>query len=262
MNIFENLLSPSGLIVQKITIFFLIIFTVGIFLVFGWFMALSAKKIIVVLFKKVNLDKHFTDSWMEKFLIRGGITQSPTEFLGSFIYWIIIVISIILAAQSLGLEETGDLLDRFLIFLPRAIAFGLILIFGAVFAGFIGKTLQLISGNLGIKEFRIIGRIVQVIIIIYASIMALEQLGVAVFAVAASFNIFWAALCLTLALAVGLGGKELVKNLLEDFVNKLRGKQGFKNSTIRPKRARKRKETRQEEELFNYDQGSNQQGNQ
>ncbi len=103
-------------------------------------------------------------------------------------------------------------------FLPRVVAFGLILIFGIVFAGFLGKVFQVIAGNLGIKEAKTIGRLLQAVIIIYAAIMALEQLGIAVFAVAASFNILWAAICLTLVLALGLGGKDLVKSFLDNFM--------------------------------------------
>ncbi len=193
MNWSEVLLEPSGAIFRKIGVFFLILLTVLVFLLFGWLLARFARKAAGVLFKKINIDRFLAETWTGKFLRRGGISKSPAELLGEFLYWLIIVVFIVIASQSLGLDSTADLLDRFLIFLPRVIAFALILIFGIVFGSFVGKLFQIVSGNLGIKEFKVIGRILQVVIILYAGVLALEQLGLAVFAVAASFNILWAA---------------------------------------------------------------------
>ncbi len=254
MNFYEALLEPSLIILGKIGVFFLILLTVFLFLLFGWFLALVVKKILLKVFRKIDLDRYFKNTWMGKFLSRGGITKMPAELLSGFFYWLIIVIFVVIASQSLGIESTGDLLDRFLIFLPRVLAFGLILIFGIVFAGFIGKLFQIISGNLGIKEAKTIGRLLQGIIIIYAVIMALEQLGIAVFAVAASFNIFWAAICLTLVLALGLGGKDLVKGFLDNFAKKLGGNQGPKKQNTRSRNRKKERKNKDLQEMFPYDQ--------
>ena len=256
MNWFEALFNPSFVILQKIFLFFLILLTVFIFLVFGWLLALLVRKIIIALLKKIEIDKLFTDNWIANFLVRGGITKTPSELLGEFFYWIIIVIAVILASQSLGLEATGDLLDRFLIFLPRVIAFGLIIVFGVIFGNFVGRLIQLISGNLGIKEAKTLGRILQIVVILYAGILALEQLGIAIFSMAASFNILWAAICLTLALALGLGGKDLVKGFLDNFVHKkMTNKENFQKQNIQKqtkKKTRTRKELEQEE-MFPHD---------
>ena len=253
MNWSEALLEPSGAIFQKIGVFFLILLTVLVFLFFGWLLAHLVRKAARALFKKLNLNELLTETWVGKFLKRGGITKSPAKLLGGLLYWLIIVISIVFASQSLGLDSTADLLDRFLIFLPRVIAFALILIFGIVFGSFVGKLFQIVSGNLGVKEFKVIGRILQVVIILYAGGLALEQLGMAVFAVAASFNILWAAVCLTLALALGLGGKDWVKNLLDNFSRRWPGKENSpKRSTQRINRKRSGKAAGKQE-VFPYD---------
>lgn len=253
MNWSEALFEPSGAIFQKIGVFFLILLTVLVFLLFGWLLAHLLRKAARALFKKLSLNELLAETWAGKFLRRGGITKSPTELLGGFLYWLIIVIFIVIASQSLGLDSTADLLDRFLIFLPRVIAFALILIFGIVFGSFMGKLFQIVSGNLGVKEFKVIGRILQVVIVLYAGVLALEQLGMAVFAVAASFNILWAAVCLTLALALGLGGKDWVKNLLDNFAKKRSGKGNSpKQSTQRVNR-KKSKKAGGKQETFPYD---------
>jgi len=255
MNWAEALLEPSFVILRKIFIFFLILLTVFIFLIFGWLLALLIRKIIVALLKKIEVDKLFADNWIRNFLVRGGITKTPSELLGKLFYWVIIIIAVILASQSLGLETTGNLLDRFLIFLPRVIAFGLIIMFGVIFGNFVGRLIQVISGNLGIKEAKILGRIVQAVVILYAGILALEQLGIAIFTMAASFNIFLAAICLTLALALGLGGKDLVKSFLDNFIHKkMANKENAKKQNIQKQTTKKSKTKRdlEQEEMFPY----------
>ena len=253
MNWSEALFEPSGAIFQKIGVFFLILLTVLVFLLFGWLLAHLVRKAARALFKKFSLNEFLVETWIGKFLRRGGITKSPPELLGGFLYWLIIVIFIVIASQSLGLDSTADLLDRFLIFLPRVIAFALILILGILFGSFTGKLFQIVSGNLGVKEFKVIGRILQAVIVFYAAVLALEQLGMAVFAVAASFNILWAAVCLALALALGLGGKDWVKNFLDNFSKRWSGKKNSpKRSTQRINRKKSGK-TADKQEEFPYD---------
>ena len=48
----------------------------------------------------------------------------------------------------------------------------------------------------------------------------LEELNIASFFVTTTFQIFFAAVCFALALAVGLGGKDLAAKILWDFYNK------------------------------------------
>lgn len=253
MNWKEALFAPSGIILQKIGGFILILLTVFLFLLFGWLLALLVRKIALNFLKKINLDRYLAGSWLERFLTRGGIAKSPAELLANFSYWITIVIFIVLASQSLGLEATGDLLDRFLIFLPQTIAFGLILIFGIIFGNFLGRLFQIISGNLGIKEFKTMGRIIQAVVIIYAGIIALEQLGINILAVVAFLNYFWAGVCLTLALALGLGGKELVKNYLGNLVKKFSGRKNLPEKSKEKEPSKKIKESKEKQEFLPYD---------
>jgi hypothetical protein len=56
-------------------------------------------------------------------------------------------------------------------------------------------------------------------IMVFTVVSALEQLKIATFFVTTTFQIFFAAVCLALALAFGLGGKDLAARLLWDFYN-------------------------------------------
>jgi hypothetical protein len=54
-------------------------------------------------------------------------------------------------------------------------------------------------------------------IIIFAVTISLEQLGIASLLVTATFNIILGGVCLALAIAFGLGGKDTVAKYLEEL---------------------------------------------
>ena len=57
----------------------------------------------------------------------------------------------------------------------------------------------------------------RIIIFDVSGTIALKQLGIAPFLVASTFNIFFGGLCLALALAFGLGGRDAASRYLEEL---------------------------------------------
>jgi len=83
---------------------------------------------------------------------------------------------------------------------------------------FFGRAALIASVNAGIKISGLIGRFVKFTVFILSGTMALEQLGIARGTIIISFAIIFGGIVLALAIAFGLGGRDIAKEYLEKKV--------------------------------------------
>ena len=177
-----------------------------VLLIFGWIIA----KIIRTVSIKGGVDK---------FLYDGGVKKSTIEIVGDLFYWLIMLIVILAAFNSLGLSVASELFNQIILYIPNIIVAILVVIFGLFLARFISQALVTYFANIGIENSKTIGRIAQYAIIIFVISISLTQLNVGEEIVASAFLIIFGAICLALALAFGLGGKEWAANIIKKYLN-------------------------------------------
>jgi len=78
------------------------------------------------------------------------------------------------------------------------------------------------AGNAGIKQARLLGQITQVVVIGFAIVVSLEQLNIGRIIIASAVQIILAAIGLGMAIAFGLGCKEIAGKYMADTLNKLK----------------------------------------
>jgi small-conductance mechanosensitive channel len=159
------------------------------------------------------------DSWME----RGGIKQffdraetrhTPATIIGKLVFWFVFIIALTMAADALGIPQVSAVLGQLIAFIPNIIAAILILILAALLANFLSGIVRGTTGS------GILGSIAQYAIIVYAVFAALTQLGIAVELTAPTFLILLGAVALAAALAFGIGGREVARDILEKAYNR------------------------------------------
>src|SRR5215212_317265 len=159
------------------------------------------------------------DGWME----RGGIKQFfdraqtraiPATVLGKLVFWFVFVIAITMAADALGISQVSQVLAQLIAYIPSIIAAILILILAALLANFISGIVRGATGS------NVLASIARYAIIVYAVFAALTQLGVAVQLTANTFLIVLGAVALAAAIAFGIGGRELARDILEKAYNR------------------------------------------
>ncbi len=192
----------------------LAIFVIG--LVLAW----AVKAVIVRVFKLLKLDKLFSRLGITESLQKLAVKDTPTKFIGRIFYWLIVVIFFIIALTALRLPAVDQLLERFLIYLPNVFIAALLLIIGLLIGNFLGRAALIASVNAGIKQSGLLSRAVKTTVVLFAFVMVMEQLGVGRQAVLAAFTIVFGGLVLALALAFGLGGKDIARSLLEEKFKK------------------------------------------
>src|SRR5688572_28500867 len=181
----------------------------------GWMVAKMVLFDIATGLRAVNFNVLTERAGMDSFLRDGGIRSDTTEILGLLFYWLVILASLVIGFNLLGLEYITDLLGRVVWFLPKVMVALLILAFGAYFARFVGNAVIAYCRNVHLQDAEILGRLAQYAILAFVLLIALDQVDVGGEIVRQTFLIVLAGIVFALALAFGLGGKEWAAEMLE-----------------------------------------------
>ena len=198
---------------------FIIVFLGGV--LFAWIV----KRLITLLFRAVKFDKYAYRTGFSNLLLRTAVHQSPAEFLGSVSFWLIVMAVFSLSVGALGFEYTDSLAQGLIEFIPRLIIAALIFIFGYFVASFISRTVLLALVNAGFKMASQVVALLKIMMLMLFLAMAVEQLGIAHSVVIATISIAFGGLILALAIAFGLGGKDIAREILEKRLKKIESPQ-------------------------------------
>jgi hypothetical protein len=153
-------------------------------------------------------------------LARAGITRPPSKVLALVIAWTIFSVFLIVAIGALNLQITADLLSRSLAYLPRIIVALALLVLGTVLAAFVHRSVLIGAVNAGIPSARFLAAAAQLAIIAVAAAMALEHLGVGRQIIVTAFTIVFGGAVFAVALALGLGGRDLARDALHGWLRR------------------------------------------
>ena len=187
-------------------------------LVVGWLLAKAARFAIDKALRAMNFHVVSEKAGIDPFLREGGGRIDTVGVLALLMYWLILLIALMVAFNSLNLEYVTELSGRVLLFVPRVIVAVLLLAFGAYFARFVGMAVTTYLRGVGAAEARLFGRFATVAIMVFVVLIALDQLGLGD-VVRQTFLILVAAVAFALALAFGLGGRERAAELLDRWFN-------------------------------------------
>lgn len=195
-----------------------------VILIVGWIIAGILKTLVVKVLKLIQLDTASEKSGLGDVLRRGGIRYTLSELIGVLIYWLIMLLVFMTALNALGMTVAASLLDKVILYIPNVIAAIFILALGIFFSSMIGTVVRTASSNAGIPQAKFLGQLTQTVIMIFAVVITLEQLNIASSILNLAINIILASLGLAVAIAVGLGSKDIAGKLMQDLVTKIRGK--------------------------------------
>lgn len=194
----------------------LFIFSVGI--VFG----LILKRISLRFFNTVKMDRFSERYGFLEMLKKGGIKEPVSVIMSRLIGWLTIVIFSIIALRTLNVPAIERILESFFLYVPNIFIAAIILFVGYLLGNFIGRAALIASVNAGLRVSGLVGRLIKLTIFLLALTMALEQLGIGRETIIIAFAIIFGGVVLALAIAFGLGGRDIAKDYLE---KKLKGEE-------------------------------------
>jgi small-conductance mechanosensitive channel len=218
------LLEPAKVVLSQIGQFLVSVLLVIIVLLVGWLIAKLIKAVVIKGLRAVKLDTISDRIELDNLLAKGGISYSLSELIGVICYWLTMLITFMVAINAVGLSIAAELLNKIVLYIPNIIAAIFILILGMFVATLLRNIVQTTANNAGLAYAKILSKIVEVAVMIFAIAIALEQLNIGASVIQMIVTVVLGALGLGLALAFGLGCKDLVGRSVTDFVDKLRRK--------------------------------------
>ena len=191
-----------------------------IILVVGWLLAKLIEAVVVRVLKAVRLDTASDKAGIANVLAQGDIKISLSELIGGIVYWLIILVVVATTLDALNLKIASELISRLVEYVPNILATVFILIIGTFLANFIATIIRTAGSNAGLKNAKLMGQIAQVILVVFTVIIAIEQLKIATTLLVLAVNIVLIAIGLGIALAFGLGCKDIAGRFVQDIINK------------------------------------------
>src|SRR6266446_1450288 len=187
---------------------------VMLIIVVGLLVAYLLKTMLRAVLHVTRLDRLSEEAGASRFL-RMAALPSMTELLSRSLFWVTWSGFILIGVSVLGVAGLQEQISRLFLLLPAIFIAILILFLGLVTANFLSRAALLAAVNAGYASPKLLSWSIRFVIWALAVSMALEQVGVARQTVLAAFSIVFGALMLGLAIAFGLGGRELARDFLE-----------------------------------------------
>jgi hypothetical protein len=186
-------------------------------LTIGWVVAKTLRAMVNRGLKVAHFDSLAEKAGISQILTKGGLKTSAREVLSTLVYWLVIVMVLVVVVNALGLPQASSVLESLFGYIPNVIAALFVLVVGMFLANFVSGIVRTAAGNAGLSKPEILAGVSRWAIVIFAGTISLKELGIATLLVTTTFNIILGGVCLALALAFGLGGKEAAARYLEEL---------------------------------------------
>ncbi len=191
-------------------------------LVVGWFIAKLVETIVARVLKMIRLDMASEKAGISNMLAQGDIKATLSELIGAIIYWVVILIVIATAMNAMNLTIAADILTRLVAYVPNILGAIFVIVLGSLLATFIASIVRTTAGNAGIDNAKTLSEVTKIVIVVFAIIMAIEQLGIGVAIINLAVSIVLASIGLAIAIAFGLGCKDLAGKAIADMLGKMK----------------------------------------
>lgn len=218
------LLEPARTVLSQIGQFMVSIILVLIILIVGWVISKAVKAVVTKSLRLIKLDELSNRIELEALLEKGGIGYSLSELIGVICYWLALLVTFMVAINAIGLTIAADLLNKVVLYIPNVIAAIFILILGMFTATILKNIIVTAANNAGFSQGKILSKVVEVIIVAFAIFVGLEQLNIGIRITELTLGIILGSLGLGLALAFGLGCKDIAARFMNDFIEKMKKK--------------------------------------
>jgi len=161
--------------------------------------------------EKAGADR-LADRWgIHRVLGRAGLGESISKLLGRVLRIALSLVVIFAALSLTGLQFLSDALNEAVLFLPKALAAAALLLAGVVLGGFAREWADRLAYQMDLPLP--LGRIAQVVVVAVFAITAAAQVAVSSAILMVLVALLLAAVGATFALAFGLGGREVAREL-------------------------------------------------
>ena len=185
-----------------------------IILVVAIILALIARAVVLRALRGLDFDRRAEQ------LGFGAVTDwsmvgGPSLLVARVVMWVILLAGLLAGLSALDAALPDAFARTIFAYLPNVIAALLIVVLGAILSRFLARAALIAAVNQRFPFANLVGGGVRWLVLLVAWAMAFEHLGIGRGILTLAFAILFGGIVLALALAVGLGSKEVVGRSLE-----------------------------------------------
>jgi hypothetical protein len=180
-------------------------------LVVGWL----AKEVVYRLLRTLRFDRLCDRMGVGSEVERLGVSRSCSYLAGQILQGVIVLTALLAGLNAMRSQWTQNLVEQFFLYLPHLLASLVVLVVGTLVSRFLGRSVLIGAVNAGMPAARLLAGLTRFFVMTLAVVAALDELGISRTTIIVTFAILFGGLVAAAAIALGLGARELARDLLQ-----------------------------------------------
>lgn len=186
-------------------------------LLVGTFVAKAFKRVVVRILQAFKLSSLVQQTPVEHFLKNADVAIKIEEVVGKLFYWLAMLVVLNTTVAVLGLDPVSVIFEKLLSYIPHVFSAVLILFFGVLLAGFVESLTKGAIKSIDGRASRLLGKVSSYMVVTVSILAAISELGIASEFIMVLFIGFILMISLGVGLALGLGGQDVVRKILNSW---------------------------------------------
>ena len=186
------------------------IVAVLLFLFIGWVFAWFVRRVLMALRfdERMSRGANTIAEWSPRL--------TPSQLVGRIVFWCFLTAGVLVGVSAFEAGSSENIVSGWILgYVPHIIGAALLLLAGNVLARYVSRSVLIAGVNLNLSYARLLSVGVRWMILVLTGAMVLDHLDLGSNIVELGFGILFGGIVLALALAVGLGSRDLVSRSLE-----------------------------------------------
>lgn len=193
----------------------ILVFTLGV-IISGWAYKLTEKLLRTLRFSQLT-----KTSGVDAFLKKADIQYDSAVLVAQIVRWFVLLVFFVATVNILGLGAITVVLNELLAYIPRIFAAALIVAAGVFLANVVEGLVRGALATVDHSHARQLAKMSRWLVTLVAVMAAINELKVAEALVQTFFQGLTWTVTLAIGLAVGLGSKDLVGQILKEWYDKM-----------------------------------------
>lgn len=210
----QNIVDSTASFWNKIAAFLPNLVATIVILVVGIFVAKLLARGAAKLLSRLGINGLCERIGLTEAMQKTGVDKTPAELLAKFIYFFIMLIVLLSAAETLGLDRITSILDDFVLYLPKIIGALFVIVVGMFIAHVVKQSIQTAVNKMGLEYGSSVARLAQIIIFVTTFSLAVGQLEIETQMLNIMFAIVLGSMGVAAAISLGLGTRTVSNNII------------------------------------------------
>jgi hypothetical protein len=185
-----------------------------IILVIGYVIARVVKSLVTTVLEKIGTDRAMHTGSTGEYINRAAPGFKPSSAVGTIAFWFLFLGALAIAVAQLGIAALDNFVGAVVAYLPNVVAAILIFVVAVAVSGAVGTLIARTMRDT--PSGKVVGAVAPVLIMAIGVFMVLDQLNIAPQIVTITYAALLGGVFLAMALAFGLGGRDVAGRMLSE----------------------------------------------